>query len=414
MEFEPEIKWRSPDSLTPYVNNNKQHPTEQIDKVASSIAEFGFDQPIVVDEKDVIIKGHARREAALRLGLDRIPVVVRDDLSEAQKKASRIADNKTAISDFDEEALAAELAILEEMEYDLTLTGFDESELDELLQRESGGHDESGADEDEVPDVEEVEPRCKLGEVWQLGRHRLGCFDSTDIELVRRLLGDRKVDMVWADPLYGVKIVSAEEGFGTTNGSKPFGKVGTIHKGMKAKPIVEANSYAPIIGDDTIETAVKAYKLAVQLFTKAVHVWWGGNYYAHALPPSSCWIVWDKDNGESFFADAELAWTNQKTAVRLFKHMWNGLMKESERGEKRVHPTQKPRSLFVWTASKYGNPGDVVFDPFVGSGISFLGCEELNDDRTVFGIELSPHYVEITMQRFSRLTGQEPVLVDSL
>ncbi len=137
-KFEPVIEWRSPSELTPYYQNSKQHPDSQIDKVASSIAEFSCDVPLVIDSDGVIIKGHARREAALRLGLDKVPVVVRSDLSEAQKKASRIADNKTAVSDFDEGAIALELEALKELEYDLLQTGLDSDEIDELLGVSSG------------------------------------------------------------------------------------------------------------------------------------------------------------------------------------------------------------------------------------------------------------------------------------
>jgi hypothetical protein len=131
--FDPRIEWRDPASLTPYSNNAKTHPTEQIDKIAASIASFGFDQPIVVDGDGVIIKGHGRREASLRLGLDRVPVLVRDDLSVAEIKAARIADNKTAESPFDEDMLRVELEALMEQDFDVSLTGFDLAEIDELL-----------------------------------------------------------------------------------------------------------------------------------------------------------------------------------------------------------------------------------------------------------------------------------------
>ncbi|MGL4622469.1 MAG: ParB N-terminal domain-containing protein [Chroococcidiopsis sp.] len=228
-KFEPVVEWRDPNELTPYPLNNKLHPTEQIDKVAGSIAEFGCDVPLVVDSDGVIIKGHARREAALRLGLDKVPVVVRNDLSEAQKKASRIADNKTAVSDFDEQAIALEFEALKELEYDLTQTGFDTQEIDELLKLKGGvGYGGGTGKEDDVPEVDEVEPRDGLvqGSIWQLGRHRIMCGDSTDEKQVRRLLGDAGVDMVWSDPPYGINIVAAN---GYVGGGEaydiPFGGV---------------------------------------------------------------------------------------------------------------------------------------------------------------------------------------------
>ena len=139
-------------------------------------------------------------------------------------------------------------------------------------------------------------------------------------------------------------------------------------------------------------------------------MWWGGNYYAHELPPSSCWIVWDKENTGDF-ADAELAWSNSSTAVRIFKHRWNGMLKDSERGEKRVHPTQKPVALFTWCADRYGKPNDIVFDPFLGSGISIIGSEQLGD-RTCYGCELSEHYCDVILTRFQEFTGIEPELLE--
>jgi hypothetical protein len=186
-------------------------------------------------------------------------------------------------------------------------------------------------------------------------------------------------------------------------GDKPFGKVGTIHKGMKAKPIVEANTYAPIIGDETTATAIDSYNLCAGL-NIPVMIFWGGNYYAESLPPSSCWIVWDKVNGESFFADAELAWTNQKTAVRIFKHQWNGLIKESERGQKRVHPTQKPVALANWCFDKYGSVGDKVLDLFGGSGSTLIGCQETG--RCAYLMEMSPKYCDVIIKRWQEFTGK--------
>ena len=397
MEFEPEIEWRFLDELIGYHNNPKTHPDAQIEKIASSIHEFGFTVPLIVDASNVLVCGHGRLAAAKKLNLDKVPVIVRDDLSKTQIKQLRIAENKVSESGWDMEALKLELEELEELGADLELTGIDTSELDELLQRESGEHDESGADEDEVPDVDEARPRCKLGEIWQLGRHRLGCFDSTDVELVRRLLGDRKVDMIFSDPPYGMKVVK------NNMVGADFG-------------VAKKGNYAPIVGDEGIDTATKSFAFCFEVAPSAVQIWWGANYYANVLPPSSCWIVWDKrcDSGiENTFADCELAWVSVKSQSRIYRQLWNGMIRQGEH-ETRVHPTQKPRSLFVWAASKYGNPGDIVFDPFVGSGISFLGCEELNDDRTVFGVELSPHYVEITIRRWESFSGQQAQLVSSV
>ena len=140
--------------------------------------------------------------------------------------------------------------------------------------------------------------------------------------------------------------------------------------------------------------------------------WWGANNYANALPPTTCWIVWDKrdDQTSNNFADAELAWSNHKSAVRIFRHLWNGLMKASERGERRVHPTQKPVALAAWCFERYGKEGDIILDPFLGSGISVIAAEQMHN-RRVYGCELSPEYVAVVIQRWVDLTGKQPRLV---
>lgn len=163
--------------------------------------------------------------------------------------------------------------------------------------------------------------------------------------------------------------------------------------------MIDCGHYAPVIGDDTTETAASASSLALDLFPKAVHVWWGGNYYANTLPPSSCWIVWDKENTGNF-ADAELAWTNQKTAVRIARHMWNGLLKASERGESRIHPTQKPVVLASWVLQKYGKPEDVILDPFAGSGSTLVAAKKLG--RRCIGIEMSEDYCALIVKRLAQ------------
>jgi len=331
-----------------------------------------------------------------------VPTIELADLTETQKRAYIIADNRLALNaGWDNEMLTIELNDLLADGFALDILGFDPKELNALLEPEMV---EGLTDEDAVPDVPD-KPTTKLGDIYQLGNHRLMCGDSTSIDAVDKLMDGQKADMVYTDPPYGVSIVSSDSKVG---GDKPFGKVGTIHKGMKAKPIVEANTYAPIIGDETTATAIDSYNLCAGL-NIPVMIFWGGNYYAESLPPSSCWIVWDKVNGKSFFADAELAWTNQKTAVRIFKHQWNGLIKESERGEKRVHPTQKPVALANWCFDKYGSVGDKVLDLFGGSGSTLIACEKTN--RACYIMEFEPHYCDVIVKRWEDFTGKKAVLL---
>lgn len=378
--------------------------------LAESLEKFGAGRSIVCDRNLNVIGGNKTLEAAIRLGLDvttvktngdKLVVVIRDDLDlESNPKARELAyyDNRVAEVDLQWN--------IEQLQIDLS-AGIDLGTLwdvDELASLQLAPipqeKDQDSGNIDDAPEPDKVKPRCQLGEIWQLGRHRIFCGDSTDEQQVRRLLGDRKVAMVWSDPPYGVNIVSNN---GQIGSNSPFGSVG---KGSsKRSDAIKANVYAPIAGDKEITTAVNSYQLCQKIFNQAIMFWWGANYYANALPASSCWIVWDKENTGDF-ADCELAWSNHKSAVRLFRHQWNGMIKASEQGEKRVHPTQKPVALAEWCFDKYGSANDTIFDPFLGSGISVVAAEKMQGNRAVYGVELSPDYCEVTMQRWEKLTGK--------
>lgn len=401
------IQMAGVETITPY-KRNPRHNEDAVEKVAASIQQFGFKQPIVVDKARVIIVGHTRLLAALRLGIKQVPILVATDLSPAQVKAYRLADNRVhEESTWDEELLA--LGDLSKLGFNMEATGFDPDEISALL-------DQDGA-EDEVeqtPNVPE-NPVTKVGDLIVMGEHRLLCADAKDPKAVQLLLSGCKPGLVYNDPPYGVGIVNSKgvvstgmaPGFAPRNGGdKAFGKVGTIHSGMKAQPFIKSNVYPEIIGDESTDTAVAAYKICADLKIRAM-IFWGGNYYADELPPSSCWIVWDKDNGESFFADAELAWTNLKTSVRLFKHQWNGLLKASERGEKRCHPTQKPVALARWCLEQYGSDAKAVLDMFSGSGSCLMACELLK--KSCYAMELSPAYCDVIVTRWQMFTGKTAI-----
>jgi hypothetical protein len=171
---------------------------------------------------------------------------------------------------------------------------------------------------------------------------------------------------------------------------------------------IAVGKYASIIGDETTATALEASALLLHRYPEAVHIWWGGNYYTNGLPPSSCWLVWDKETTGNF-ADCELAWTNQHKAARLFQHRWNGMLRASE-PERRWHPTQKPAALAAWAYETLGTPGDLILDPFLGSAPSLLAAEQCG--RRVVGCELSVEYVAIALERWSMLTGQQPIRLE--
>jgi DNA modification methylase len=366
--------------------NSRTHSDDQVAQIAASIKEFGFTNPILIDDHETIIAGHGRLMAARKLKLTEVPTITLEGLTEAQKKAYVIADNKLALNaGWDTEALTAELRRLQELDFDLDLIGFDSDELAKLLEPEQV---EGLTDEDDVPDMPE-RPVTVEGDIWVLGNHRLMCGDSTSIDAVDKLMDGENVDCVYTDPPYGIDIVKG----GHVGGGK-LASVGT---------------YAPVANDNSIEVAVQAIQV-IQTLRAKVEIIWGGNYYATSLPNSSCWIVWDKENTGNF-ADCELAWTNQETSVRKFTHMWNGMLKASERGQKRCHPTQKPVALAEWCFDQYAQNCTTVCDLFGGSGSTLIGCETKN--KRGFIMELSPLYCDVIIKRWQDYTGNKAVHADT-
>lgn len=359
-----EIEKLSVDELVPY-HNNPRHNEEAIKYVAESIREFGFKVPIVIDKDNVIVAGHTRLEASKLLGLESVPVIRAVDLTEEQVKAYRLADNKTAeYAEWDTEKLEAELL---ELEMNMERFGFDDlmSEFD--------------VEEDDFDEEPPVEPKSKLGDIYQLGRHRLMCGSSIDKKAVKTLVDSNVMDLVFTDPPYGMNAVSKSGVLSKTYGTD-------------------------IMNDDNNDVAVESFILSQELFGNAKQVWWGANYYSHGLPDSECWIVWDKNNGGSDQTDAELAWTNFRSVVRMFT-----LASEKTN---RVHPTQKPVKLIDDIFNKFDkeNTFDHVVDLFGGSGSTLMACEQTN--KTCYTMELDPKYVDVIIKRWEQFTGQEVKLIE--
>ena len=380
----PDYKRAAVSDLIPYARNARTHSDEQVDKIAESIREFGFLNPVITDGDNGIVAGHGRIMAAKKLGMEEVPTVEAAHLTDAQRRAYILADNRLALdAGWDDELLRVEFTELQDAGFDLNLTGFTD---DEIAALEPEHEPEEGlTDEDAVPEAPEV-PVAVEGDVWLLGNHRLMCGDSTSVDAVETLMAGSPVDMVFTDPPYGISIV---------------GKTGHVGGDKLAK----VGDYAPVANDDSTDVAVSAITLLNALGAK-VEIIWGGNYYSSQLPDSSCWIVWDKDNTGNF-ADAELAWTNQDSAVRVFKHQWNGMIKASERGEKRVHPTQKPVALAEWCFDQYGEACTSVLDLFAGSGFALMACERKG--KTGYMMELAPAYCDVIINRWQDFTGQQAV-----
>jgi hypothetical protein len=405
----PQIELRPVDRLIPSPRNARTHSREQVSQIADSLIEFGFTNPILVDDNG-IVAGHGRqlgaveayaRGATLRfpngapIASGDVPVIDCTGWTEEQRAAYMLADNRIALNaGWDETLLFEEMSALQSAGFSLELTGFDETSIRRLL---AGGSGQT--DPDDTPDEPEI-PVTVRGDIWVLGDHRIMCGSSTDPDDMAAVLGDQVIDIAISDPPYGIEIVQGSQ----VGGNKPFGS-GKVH-GSTNTEIIRAGTYPEIIGDDSTDTGLAHYRLLVDAGVSVI-VLWGGNYFASELPPSRCWLVWDKQNTGTF-ADAELAWTNQDTTVRLLSHQWSGLIKASERNERRCHPTQKPVALAEWVVKELAPEARVLFDGFLGSGWTLIAAERLA--MTCVATELAPAYVDVAILRWQAFTGREAVL----
>jgi DNA modification methylase len=361
--------------LIPYVSNSHTHSEDQITQVAASISEFGFTNPVLIDETGMIIAGHGRCQAAKKLNMEEVPCIVLKGLSEAQKKAYIIADNKLALNaGWDDELLRVELEGLNDLDFDLDLLGFSKNELDELLaEKKPPGL----TDEDDVPEPPET-PVSVLGDVWILGNHRLMCGDSTNPLDVMMLMDGDYPKLIHTDPPYGMNAVT---------------KSGVLSKNYKTD----------IIGDDNPDIAKNAFALIHGLYPEAKQIWWGANYYCSVLPDSECWLVWDKNNGSSDQTDCELAWANFRSVVRQFT--------QASEKTNRVHPTQKPVSLVEWILKRFKFSSESIADFFGGSGSTLIAAEK--HGSTAFIMEFDPIFIDVIINRWQNFTGNQAIHIES-
>lgn len=372
--------------LTPYENNARTHSNEQIEAICNSIKEFGFINPVIIDENNMILVGHGRIEAAKVLGLDEAPYRRVTNLTEDQKRAYILADNKLSdLGGWDEDLLAQELG---EIELDMSLFGFDNVELDEINITDD-------SELDEIPDGDfDDEPKAKRGDIYKLGNHFLMCGDATsetDIKALLSLNGNNTVDMCLTDAPYGISVVSKD------------GKVGADFG------IAKKGDYIEVKGDDTTDTAEKAYNIIKDYSKK--QILFGGNYFIKFLPFSDSWIVWDKrcDTGiKNTFADGEMAWLSFHSPIRIYRQLWNGMIREGEH-DKRVHPTQKPVKMLSEILRDFTKEDETVLDCFGGSGSTLIACEQTG--RSCYMIEYEPYYIDVIIQRWENLTGKKAELI---
>jgi DNA modification methylase len=377
------IEWMSVETLIPYAKNARTHSDEQVAQIAGSIKEFGFNNPVLVDKDNSIIAGHGRLMAARKLGMDKVPVVQLGHMTEAQRKAYVLADNRIALnSGWDTSMLSLELLELKD-NIDLSLLGFDADELDALLNPIE--ETEGLTDEDAVPDVPD-EPKTKLGDIYILGNHRLMCGDSTSIDDVDKLMDGNPVDLIFTDPPYNV-------GFNGRSGK---------HEVIKNDNLSESD-FATFI--EEVCNTIKAIN------PKAYYIWCNWNFYGilqGKLDYKTC-IVWAKNvfgMGNGYRHQHEFCLFNGKIdeVIKNESDLW-----EVKKDRNYVHPTQKPVALSV---RAFGNHIKLlnVLDLFGGSGSTLIGAEQTG--RKAYIMELDPKYCDVIVQRWEEFTGKKAVLSD--
>lgn len=370
--------------LKPYERNPRNNK-EAVDYVANSIREFGFKNPIIVDKNNVIVAGHTRYLACKKLGIKEVPCVIADDLTDEQIKAFRLADNKVAeIATWDLDLLDEELNDL--LNFDMSDFGFDVG-LEELEEAQ-----EDEFDIDELPE----EPKAKLGDIYQLGNHRLMCGDSTNIENINKLIGVAKINMIYTDPPYGMNL---DTDFSSMKNNLDFAKEKNFTGGKKYEQGI-VDDFNPEMVNTILSLNVKETFL------------WGADYYAELLPNKNdgSWIVWDKrldDSADKMYGSCfELCWSKNKHKRDIARIKWAGVFgTEQEFDHKRYHPTQKPIKLSSWFLNKYSKENDNILDLFGGSGSTLIACEQL--DRNCYMMELDPHYIDVIIARWEQYTGKK-------
>jgi DNA modification methylase len=377
------------DRLVPYERNARTHSSAQIEQIVASIAEFGFTNPILVDRHDGILAGHARLRAARRLQLELVPVIVLDHLNDIQKRAYVLADNKLALNaGWDEELLAQEIAALNEADFDVKLTGFDDEELERLLAE----CNLPASDPDDFPEPPAI-PVSRGGDTWQLGLHRLHCGDAASPNSFRAVLGDEVADMVFTDPPYNVNYQSAGRKIANDDLGDSFGSF----LSQACSNLLEFSRGAVYIcmSSSELHTLFEA-------FTRA-----GGHW--------STFIVWAKNTFTLGRADYQRQYEPILYGWKQGSpHVWCGDRNQGDVWSidkpfaNKLHPTMKPVELVERAIRNSSHLRDIVLDPFGGSGTTLIACETTGRRARI--VELDPGYVDVIIKRWQDLTGRTAIL----
>lgn len=391
---ELQVVYRETNSLVTYDDNVMIHDDDQVQQLVASINEFGWTNPVLIDEESVVIAGHGRLMAASQIGIERVPTITLAGLTDAQKRAYRIADNKLPLNaKWDEELLKIELERLSVEDFDISLTGFSDKYIEELLAEKTTGLTE----DDDAPDKEETAV-SEPGDLWLLGRHRLLCGDSLDPDVVKRVCDNRQVDVWLTDPPYNVeytgktkralKILNdkhSDEGF-LTFLSSAYKAADAVMKPGGVYYIWHADNESV-----NFRLALRAvpWKLAQTLvWNKSILILGRSDYHWKHEP---CLYGW-KEGAAHLWAGGR----KQSTVVEADKPLRND-----------IHPTMKPVELFENLVLNNTRGGDICLDSFAGSGTTIIACEKTG--RNACCIELDPLYVDVIIRRWQAFTGHQAV-----
>jgi len=383
----PEIKMVPVTDLTQYENNSRTHSDEQIAQIVASINEFGFTNPLLINPDNRIIAGHGRLMAAESIGIDEVPCIVLEGLTESQERAYVMADNQLALNaGWDFEMLKIELSDLKEMDFDIDLIGFDGDFLDGLLAPETK---EGLTDDDAVPDAPD-EPITKEGDVWLLGNHRLMCGDSTSIDAVEKLMQSNKADMIFTDPPYGVDYKGIKND--NRSGLEDLLRAAFENYYLTSKSGASCYIFHSDRCADIFHSTFREF------FHFSSMIIWAKNsltlsqtdYQSQHEP---CLYGWVNNGTHSFYGD------RKQVSVWHFK-------KEKTQG----HTTPKPVTLIERALTNSSKSGDIVSDLFGGSGSTMIACEK--NHRSCFMMELDTKYCDVIVNRWQDFTGKEAVHED--
>lgn len=400
------IETLSIERLIPYARNARTHSDAQVAQIAASIREFGFTNPVLIDGKDGIIAGHGRVLAARKLGMTEIPCIRLGYLTEVQKRAYVIADNKLALNaGWDEAMLALELDALKIDDFDLSLTGFDQDDLNVLLHMDNSN---GLTDPDDIP---ESPPNAvtNLGDVWVLGNHRLMCGDSTDAVSVARLMRNELAELVVTDPPYGVSYSDKNTFLNTIDeGNRNQDVIVNDHLGKDATQALWQAAFAEM-------ASVMAPGAVVYCFMPQ-----GGDQMmmmmmmmngANIEPRHE--LIWLKNNhvlgrADYCYKHEPILYAWKKGGHKFYGGFQTSILEFPKPQKSDLHPTMKPVLLIVRLIENSSQAGDLLYEPFSGSGTTIIAAEQTG--RRCYAMEISPHYVDVAVRRWQQFTGKVAIL----